>query len=348
MFHQRPMETLGFFALPIENNENVESCDRLLSLTTYNHQDINVSRTLCNIKVGLGMWSRRYGLSEGLPIDVIQMLLSAAAMRHKIIMANPGRDSKIYILIADSLAFEEGANPNKLNIVQNAYIDAINKILRLLKIDKHTEIILSSTLVHKVEFQQLVQELRTHTLFDKEVADGDHFHYMLQQTALTQFFHTHYQVGVKLGWIYKSTRVLLKTFAPASKWDEYFFDYTHRTIFGNVNTLQYLYAKAGIKQTNEGQAEETVPYIGFKKDYRLFLTEPVTRISKIPKMVVTHWTGIANACKAMADVGLFGKELIPESIFHPRNNVATILNFINHLQNAKDIELCFDKCRSSP
>lgn len=60
-----------------------------LSLLTYNRDNIITPKdNQLNIFMGIGLWSVRDGLSEGLPIDVMQMLLSATMMRSQILEAN--------------------------------------------------------------------------------------------------------------------------------------------------------------------------------------------------------------------------------------------------------------------
>jgi hypothetical protein len=63
-----------------------------LSLLTYNGNNIVTPRdNHLNIFMGIGLWSVRDGLSEGLPIDIMQMLLSATIMRSQILEANLGK-----------------------------------------------------------------------------------------------------------------------------------------------------------------------------------------------------------------------------------------------------------------
>src|ERR1700733_12668748 len=98
-------------------NVNIsETLTQGLSLLTYNGDNIITPKdNQLNIFMGIGLWSVRDGLSEGLPIDVMQMLLSATMMRSQILEANRGKSSKIIVLIADSMAVREGADKERVS-----------------------------------------------------------------------------------------------------------------------------------------------------------------------------------------------------------------------------------------
>ena len=77
----------------MNNTSNTLSKD--LSLLTYNGNQIEIPKdNQLNIYMGIGLWSVRDRLSEGLPIDVMQMLLSASIMRSEIREANPEQHQK--------------------------------------------------------------------------------------------------------------------------------------------------------------------------------------------------------------------------------------------------------------
>ncbi len=124
-----------------------ETLNQSLSLLTYNGNSIITPKdNQLNIYMGIGLWSVRDGLSEGLPIDVMQMLLSATIMRSKIMEANSGNSSKVIVLIADSMAVREGAKKEKVSQLVQIYKKSLEPLLDLLNIKECSKIILSSDL----------------------------------------------------------------------------------------------------------------------------------------------------------------------------------------------------------
>ena len=118
-----------------------------LSLLTYNGDNMVTPKdNRLNIFIGIGLWSKKEGLSEGLPIDVMQMLLSATIMRAKIMEANPEKSSKVIILIADSMAVREGADRENISQIIKTYKRSLEPLLDMLNIKESSEIVLSSAL----------------------------------------------------------------------------------------------------------------------------------------------------------------------------------------------------------
>ena len=60
--------------------------------------------------MGIGLWSKKDGLSIGLPVDIMQMLIPARFFQQEFAKSNPGKSPKVYLLIADSMAIDEGAD----------------------------------------------------------------------------------------------------------------------------------------------------------------------------------------------------------------------------------------------
>lgn len=110
-----------------------ETLSKWLSLLTYNGNSIITPKDNLNIYMGIGLWSVRDGLSESLPIDVMQMLLSATVMRSQIMEANHGKSSKVILLIADSMAIREGAEKEKVSQLVRIYKKKSRALTRLTK-----------------------------------------------------------------------------------------------------------------------------------------------------------------------------------------------------------------------
>ena len=99
-----------------------------------------------NVFLGIGLWSKVHGLSLGLPIDVLLMLITADRLRNQV-DAGAGN---IYLLIADSLAMESisdcpGTTLGDVLIRRDQYIQIIKQVCNTLKI-KRVIIEFSSTI----------------------------------------------------------------------------------------------------------------------------------------------------------------------------------------------------------
>ncbi len=142
-----------------------------------------------NCYMGLGMWSRTSGLSVGLPIDVIHMLVLA-----KVATRWMGDKSKLYILIADGMAISEGADPEEVRKITEIYKRSLQPYIDML--------FLKAKIVCFSDIETLI---------------GISESYTARQTAVTKFMKMRKGVGVKIGW---------KTTLPFSEhcWDERRFD----------------------------------------------------------------------------------------------------------------------------
>lgn len=315
-----------------------------LSLLTYNGNSIiTPKKNQLNIFMGIGLWSVRDGLSEGLPIDVMQMLLSATIMRSQIMDANRGKSSKIIILIADSMAIREGADKEKASQLVQVYKKSLEPLLELLSIKGSSEIILSSELESCSQYQEVLELIENSRIVKQlKVEDEVHYAYVRTQTAITHYMNKYGHAGIKVGWICTESSKQLNGRVSAQslkQWDELKFDRWCKEICED-STMQYLYAKAGLKQSGKEKnvsVSEGCPYTAYSKDQRYIVRtqdkKDIKTICPIQKKVATHWRGVAEVCSSLIQARLVHGMLLPEDCIKKSNAIATVYNMLNHWAN---------------
>ncbi len=322
-------------------NDRLSQC---LSLLTYNENYIKTPKDdQINIFLGIGLWSVKDGLSEGLPVDVMQMLLSATLMRLKIKEANPEKSSGVVILIADSMAIREGAGSEKVAQIVQIYKRSLEPLLELLKIREWSEIILSSDLEKCMEFQKALESVEKSKLAEQiKIEDEVHYAYISTQTAITHYMEKYRKVGIKVGWICaESSKQLNGSVSPKDlkQWDELKFDRWCYAICQNSAT-QYLYAKAGLKQSGHIRSISVIegcPYTAYTKDQRYVVhlqgKREIKTICPLQKRVSTHWKGIAEVCLSLMQANLVSSALLPVGCIKKSNLKATVYDMLNHWCN---------------
>lgn len=322
-----------------------ETLSKGLSLLTYNGNSITTPKdNQLNIFMGIGLWSAKDGLSEGLPIDVMQMLLSATLIRSQILEANQGKSSKIIVLIADSMAIREGADKVNTSQLVQIYKQSLEPLLDLLSIKKSSEIILSSELECCSQYQKVLEYVENSTIIKKlKVEDEAHYAYVRTQTAITQYMNTHGHVGIKVGWMCADSRKQLKGRISAhslKQWDELKFDRWSEEVCED-STMQYVYAKAGLKQSRKEKnlsVTEGCPYTAYSKDQRYIVQiqdkKDIKTICPIQKRVAIQWKGVAEVCSSLIQAGVVDPKLLPEDCIKKTNGIATVYNMLNHWANS--------------
>jgi hypothetical protein len=314
-----------------------------LSLLTYNGDNIITPKdNQLNTFMGIGLWSVRDGLSEGLPIDVMQMLLSAAIMRSQIMEAI-GKSSKIIILIADSMAVQEGADKEKVLQLIQIYKRSLEPLLDLLNLKGSSEIILSSELESYSQYQEVLKSVENSRIVKQlKIEDEAHYAYVRTQTAITRYMNTFGHVGIKVGWMCADSSKQLKGRVSAKSlrhWDELKFDrWCEETC--EDSTMQYIYAKAGLKQSGKEKnisVSEGCPYTAYSKDQRYVVRtqdkKDIKMICPIQKKVAAHWKGVAEVCSSLIRARLVHCMLLPEDCIKKSNAIATVYNMLNHWTN---------------
>lgn len=315
-----------------------------LSLLTYNKSSLSTPKDhYLNIFMGIGLWSVKDGLSEGLPIDVMQMLLSAAMLRSQILETNPSKSSKVIVLIADSMAVREGADKEKVSQIAQIYKKSLESLLGLLNLKESAEIALSSNLETCLLYQEVLENIHMSKKLEQlKKEDEIHYNYVLTQTAITSYMCKHEQAGVKIGWICSESKIHLEEQSAQSlkHWDELKFDRWCQKVCKD-SPMQYLYTKAGLKQSTLGKhihVREGCPYTAFAKDQR-YIVQTQTKtdiktICPIQKRVVVHWKGTAEVCSQLMQANIVNSQLLPENCVHKTNAVVTVSNLLNHWINA--------------
>ena len=322
-----------------------------LSILTYNGQNIATPKdNHLNIFMGIGLWSAKDGLTEGLPVDVMQMLLSAAMVRSQILQANLGASSKIIVLIADSMAVGEGADTDRVLQIVQIYKKSLEPLLDLLKIKESAQIVLSSELESCDQYQKVLVSVDNSQIIQQlKVDDEVHYDYVRTQTAIIRYMNTQEDVGVKVGWMCKpsSTQVLQDRGSAQllQKWDELKFDRWGEEICEG-SSMQYIYTKAGLKQSGNEKSvsvSEGCPYTAYPKDRRYIVQihdkKDIKTICAIQKRVAEQWKGVAEVCSSLVKAGLVHRMLLPDDCIQTGNHKATVYKMLNHWVNPPMVAL---------
>lgn len=334
------------------NTNRSEILSQSLATLTYNGKSLEIPQDKkLNIYMGIGLWSAKDKLSVNLPVDIMQMLLAAAVIRSQIREVNPEKESKVILLIADSMAVNEGADPYKVADIVSIYKRALVHLLGLLSLIECTEFILSSDLELSDEFQKTRLSIESMDKVTDLRSDKIHWNYACTQTAITQYLHLYRDVGIKVGWILqKSSQKLRDPVINELPWDELKFDRLHQIIC-RASTIQCLYAKAGLKQKNleHGiQINEGCPYTAFEKDCcyviqfenQKELSEmtslPKKAMATLKKRVAKQWKGVAEVCSTLKELQIVSEKILPDSCIEKSQAVNTVYIMLNHWLNPSE------------
>lgn len=328
------------------NNTN-QVLSNCLSTLTYNGSDIAIPKDHhLNLYMGLGLWSQKDKLSEGLPIDVMQMLLSAAIMKMQIQQTNPGKQPKVILLIADSMAASEAKKEqadaesiaNTISQITQVYKESLKPLIDLLHMKESAEIVLLSELQERKEYQTILDEIKNSKHLKDLKLDQKSTDYVTSQTAITRYMSQHRDVGIKVGWILESSKEKIKKTGQIKKlqWDELKFDICYKKIVETKDlTMQYLYAKAGLKQ-DEQRLIEGCPYTGYAKHQPYIIQtqtqKDIATINPIQVGIVHHWKGIAQVCSHLMQAHLVNSQLLPKDCIQDSDE-STIYGMLNYWSN---------------
>jgi len=152
--------------------------------------------------MGIGIWSNENGLSEGLPLDVIQMLATERILKAQMDELKPSKPFKCLLLIADSMAIREGAAIYHVTQRINDYLKKLHVLLNKLDLKDSTAVVLSSEIEGSEEFQKIESLIAQTDLMKYHwTKDKVHSAYMQAQTAITHYIHACRDVGFKIGWL---------------------------------------------------------------------------------------------------------------------------------------------------
>jgi len=104
--------------------------------------------------------------------------------------------------------------------------------------------------------------------------------------------------------------------------------------------MQYLYAKAGLKQSGHDKhisVSEGCPYTAYPSDQRYIVQtqdkKDIRKICSIQRRVAAHWKDIADICSSLMQAGLANSKLLPKDCIKKSNAIATVYNMLNHWSN---------------
>lgn len=296
--------------------------------------DIPTGKKL-NMYMGVGFWSHDNGLSCGLPVDIIRMILIAFISRHLIQLENPGQNCCLIVLLADAMAEKDGANKDELALKIQEYTEDLKKLLHLLNMENYTKILLASEVMKSESYLTTQIALQGEAVMKELENDKDHYHYIVSELALTQYFYENHNVGLKIGWIYEAEGKADQSGDGNIKgWDELKFDTWHARVY--PKTVKYLYSKAGLKQKmigNRADITEACPYLAFPENHRLLLRPDQEFKMKMYEKITKRWAEVYQVC-----LELYEKEMVDAIFFPPEcvkeNNIkASVQNLLKYWMN---------------
>ncbi len=120
-------------------------------------------------------------------------------------------------------------------------------------------------------------------------------------------------------------------------WDELKFDRWCEAICQD-STMQYLYTKAGLKQSGHEKhvsVSEGCPYTAYPRDQRYIVQtqdkKDIKTICPIQKRVATHWKGIAEVCSSLMQAHLVDRTLLPEDCINKKQCSSHCIQYVESL-----------------
>jgi hypothetical protein len=237
-----------------------------------------IIQTKQNITVGFGCVSFNNGLSQGLPIDVFTMLLTAERFRKEVIP----QGGKIKVLIGDHFAYactHESCSKETVDKIIAKYTKKIQHILSNLKISEHYEIVYSSDIVKTEEYRQIKEELEmkaqdpsrcklmdedTQAILEKSNKyEEGHRWYFMEQTAIFKYLFDQHDCAVKISWS-RTTRGNARDqrkIRESQGFDEAHFDRFYLNMFKEQgHNLSFVYTKPGYAANIKDERSKQIPY----------------------------------------------------------------------------------------
>jgi hypothetical protein len=275
----------------------------LLHAVTYNAaEEIIPSGHKQNMFMGAGLWSNRHGLSEGLPLDILHMLIPIRILQELVFLKNPERKlPKVYILIADSMALREIGKKGveeqdelfrKLGEIKFIYARSIGFLITALRLN--AEILYLSEIEATPVYERISKEVSE--LSCLETVSPENFLYVQGQLASTKVMYEEFDAGLKIGWSKIPEKRILED------WDEPKFDQLSKIACPEIS---YIYTKAGLN----GLGSEAPPYTAFGSSGKrcvLHLRQGLDM--KFPKIKAdSRWALIRSFCKTLFELELTEK-----------------------------------------
>ena len=116
-------------------------------------------------------------------------------------------------------------------------------------------------------------------------------------------------------------------------------------LFAEDSTIQYLYAKAGLRQSGlqkQISVSEACPYTAFPKDQRYIIQtqgkKDINTICPVSKRVGAQWRDVAEICSRLMQSNIVDPMLLPENCIKKSNVLTTVYNMLNHWSNSPMLE----------
>lgn len=311
-----PAPKAGVFFCPHNDKEAFMQGESLHSVPKKTLNDAMKKSTLCwnhtdyidknygviaqkkkDIMVGFGFVSFKYGLSEGVPIDIYNMLLAAEDIRRQVLA--PG--AKVHVLIGDHLAYQcQHSSCEKIDDVtkkRNKYIKKIYNILKNLQVENHYELHLSSEIIKEPSYLKIRDELEERAKvistfgMEKDVSpkyrvsqdskycvsvdtwnilnciapyNESNRSYFLDQTAICRWLYEKSNCGVKVSWSKVSQTGKIN---QSKSFDEPHFDRFFREMyFDEDQKLSFIYTKPGYATNRNDERGKVIPYTAQKDE----------------------------------------------------------------------------------
>jgi len=271
----------GFFCpKKITLNDFVKKHDIFRNFSLYIDKDYDeISQKYKNIVVGFVFVSHDWGLSEGVPIDIYNMLLAAEEIRQQVLQ----KGAKVYVLIGDHFAFncrhENCTDKESIINKRSEYFQTLTNIVENLGISQHYSFVFSSDIVKTAEYIKIRRELEEnsknniasenedkHTqkiLSNEKPFDGSNREYFFDQTAIFKYLFDYYFCGGKVGWSKAHQTGQIKK----STYDEPHFDRFYRDMYCmDKEKLSFVYVEPGYAVNDLKGANKEIPYTAPKKD----------------------------------------------------------------------------------
>lgn len=212
-------------------------------------------REQMNIFMGIGFISGKDGLSQGLPIDILNMIIVASQIQEKLQMS--GKNSTIHLLIADHLACQSNdmEYPQEIKCLALRYHAQILSTLNNLKIVDKVIIHYSSDIIKTDTYQSILNQIecikkedisreKMPLVYEVFMAQGKYNQgnrrYFINQTALGEYFYHHYHCVLKISW---SRNAKDKDILKSTSFDEPHFDRFYQE--KNGQSLSFIYVDSG-------------------------------------------------------------------------------------------------------
>lgn len=340
------------------------------STLCWNHIDYidknysKIAQKKSDIMVGFGFVSFKYGLSDGVPIDIYNMLLAAENIRREVL----DQGAKVHVLIGDHLAYQcphtSCEKREDVTKKRHKYIKKIMNILKNLQVEKYYELHLSTEIVEDPYYKEIRQDLEKRAKFIATFQPDNTEHpkymvspdskycvsidtwnilncihpynssnrnYFLDQTAICRWLYDKSNCGVKVSWSKVPQTAKIN---QSKSFDEPHFDRFYRELYFEENQkLSFIYTKPGYATNRNDEWAKVIPYTAQVIPSTAPKEEEVHRILLSSKKELPQDNQVVNQhfvnCVAM-NVQMI-KQVVPEVVYE--SNASTLNKDVHLLIN---------------